>query len=69
MLDKTFIDFLAFQHNFFSPQMKRTSKLLSLESECAIYLASCRTNQDLGFPHGIFTAGGAYVPTQEKKKT
>ena len=20
------------------------------------------------YPHGIFTAGGAYVPTQEKKK-
>ena len=29
---------------------------------------SCRTTWDLRlFPHGIFAAGGAIVPTQEKK--
>ena len=65
-----FWDFLMFCQIFLSPQVKR---LAIITYKHSIYELTHELPNDLRLrmldvkPHGIFAAGGAFVPTQEKK--
>ena len=49
---------------FLSPQVKRCA---IIAYKHGIYELPHRLPNEVSKPHGIFAAGGAYMPTQEKK--
>ena len=62
-MDIIFWDFLVLYQIFFSPQVKQS---VIINNKHDIF----ELPQELpnNIPHGIFAAGGASAPTQEKKK-
>ena len=60
-----------FYQIFLSPQVKRIGIIRNKHGvyELPHELPNVLRLRIMAFPHGIFAAGGAYVPTQEKEKT
>ena len=62
-MDIIFWDFLILYQILFSPQVKRN---VIISNKHGIYELPNELQNDLR--HGIFAAGRAFMPTQEKKK-